>query len=192
MTTLARIKVRWAGAPGGAGVSTFYCLDPATWRPGLAAWLLASKGDLPTAVTLTLEAEGDLFDDVTGTITGAWASGTSTDYTGGSTDKIAAPAGVCLTWMTTAVADGKHLRGRTFLVPVGTGAFDTNGTLTSAALSAFLSRANTLVSFSPGQFMIWHRPIAAGKPHGPRAGSSAAVSAVRVADKVAVLRSRRD
>lgn len=192
MTTLARIKVRWVNTPGGAGVSTYYCLDPATWRPALLTYLNAMRGDLPTAISLICESQGDLINDVTGEITGSWADGTDTTYAGGSTDKIAAPAGVCITWLTTAVADGKHLRGRTFFVPVGSGAYDTDGTFTSAARGAFQSRSDTLVAASPGQMLVWHRPIPTGKPRGPRNGSSAAVSAARVADKVAVLRSRRD
>lgn len=192
MSPIARIKVRWSGFIGGPGVSTFYCLDPATFRPALITYWQASKGDIPQTVNLVLESQGDILDDVTGEVTGGWVAGTDVVMSGGSTDPYAAPSGVCVTWLTNTVVDGKHLRGRTFLVPIGRGAFDLDGSLTPASLSAFQSRAATLAASNPGQFLVWHRPIPAGQPHGPRNGSSGAVSAARVTDKVAILRSRRD
>lgn len=192
MSPIARIRVTWTGFIGGPGVSTFYCLDPATFRPGLVTYWNAVKGNLPQTCNITVESEGDIINDVDGEVTGTWSAGTPAAMAGGDTGVYSAPTGICVTWKTNTIASGKHLRGRTFLVPFTLSAFDLDGSLSAAARLNQEQKAQALVAASPGQMLVWHRPRKATTLKPFRPGSSGAVSTAVVADKAAVLRSRRD
>jgi hypothetical protein len=78
------------------------------------------------------------------------------------------------------------VRGRTFLVPLHPVVFQNDGTITSATLDALRLAASTL--WSSGGLHVWHRPTT---PTGTD-GQAFPVNASNVADKSAVLRSRRD
>lgn len=191
MTTVARIKVRWEGFFGAPGLSTFYCLDAATWRPNLLTFFNTIKARMPTTVVMVVEAQGDLVNDVTGDITGSWTEGAETSYTGAITGNYPAPSGVVVNWLTTAVIAGRRLRGKTFLVPIGGAGYDNNGTIISTYLTDFRAAATALHTTTPGQMLVLHRPTLAGSPAGVTAGSSSAVTTATVPDLAAVLRSRR-
>lgn len=192
MATIARIQVAWSGFVGAPGVSTFYCLDAATFRPGLVAFIYAATNDLPTTVTTTVPSTGDLIDEVTGDITGAWSDGTDAVTTGLTTGTYPAPSGLVVNWLTDTVIAGRRVRGKTFFVPLGGSRYDTNGSIDGATVSAFQSRATTLLAASPGQMLLWHRPTLAGSPSGVTPGEGVPVTGFRVPDLAAVLRSRRD
>lgn len=185
------------GFIGAPGVMTFYCVTPATWRPELVTFLTSVVSAMPGTVGVTIESSGDIIDDVTGALTGTWSAGTDVTLNGVGASAYAAPVGECFTWLTDTVADGKRLRGRTFLVPLRGDNFEGNGTISEGTSTAHRAAAATLNAASPGQFLIWHRPRAASLPGvlpvvTARAGSSGPVTGFRVSDKAAVLRSRRD
>ena len=197
MSTVARIRTRLTGFPGAPGVATFVCLDPATFRPGLIAFWNTVKTVMPATVTLTTEPEGDIFDDTNGQITGSWTEGTDAVSTG-SASTYAGPVGASVTWRTSGVVGGKRVKGRTFIVPLNGDNYDSFGSLTDPLLTLLRGAASTLVAASPGQLLVWSRPIVIGdldskgeqKPI--RDGSTWAVGAASVRDSVAVLRSRRE
>lgn len=190
MTTLSRIKVRLSNFLGAPGVCTFHCLDPATWRPDLLDFWTAVGPLMPTGVVATIEAQGDLVDDATGDITGSWTEGSEVTKTGATGTGYSGASGACVTWNTTAVVNSRRLRGRTFLVPLGGGQYDSLGSLADSFLTTARPAATALCTTSAGQMLVWARPFppATGAT---RAGSSSAVVSATIRDQAAILRSRR-
>jgi hypothetical protein len=92
--------------------------------------------------------------------------------------------GSCISWLTGAVHGTHQLRGRTFVVPLNSGSYDTDGSLTSTALNRARTAATALVA--SGEFGVWGRPVAGAN------GLWSQALASNVRDKIAVLRSRRD
>jgi hypothetical protein len=75
------------------------------------------------------------------------------------------------------------------MVPLGTNAYDTDGTLTATALAAMRPAAVALAGDSGGsRFVIWARP----NDVIPVDGGAYDVITATIQDKVAVLTSRRD
>jgi hypothetical protein len=91
-----------------------------------------------------------------------------------------------ITWLTGLVHQGRRVRGRTFLVPTANQFFDTNGTLAAAFLTNLRTAAAAYIATAVNP-AIWARP-----DPGTTNGAAFAVAAASVADKVAVLTSRRD
>jgi hypothetical protein len=94
-------------------------------------------------------------------------------------------SGAVVGWITNGFHNGRRIRGRTFLVPLGGVAYDTDGTLSAAYLTKCRSAATLYVT--NGSPAIFTRP----QP-GLSNGGATAVSAAQVNDKAAVLTSRRD
>jgi len=195
MTDLARIRVPWSGVRGGAAVSTFYTAGaPADLAP-FSGFFTSIKDLLPSSVVISFPNSGDIIDDVSGDLVGAWTTASEANVTCTNTGVYAAPAGAIEQWHTDVILDSHRLRGRTYLVPVCAAQLQNNGTLEDG-LPAFIGGfADTLVSNLSGTLRVWHRPIKArtGPPAvEERAGNSAPVTSTLVPDKVAILRSRRD
>lgn len=186
----------WTGFQGAPGVSTFYSLSPVTDTTDLADFFEALTTYLPNTVVIEIPAGGDVIDETTGNLTGAWGGGTSDTVVGTDAGLYAAPAGVRCTWDTNAIMDGHHLRGSTLIVPTAGTAFAQDGTLYTTALGVFEDACSALVGAAG--LVIWHRPRAARAADGSRpavtarAGGYASVEASSVKDQVAILRSRRD
>lgn len=127
------------------------------------------------------EADGQLVDSLT--VTPRTVTGTNAQTSIGP-----APVGACINWLTAEVKRGKRVRGRTFLVPLYGGAFQTDGTLQTSTLTsvAEFGAAMNDAGATDLVHVVWSRPIAGtgGTKHG--------ITAHRTADKAAVLRSRRD
>lgn len=186
MANIDKLVVTWSGIAGGTGYSVFYATPGAGVRAHILTFLQAIADQLPAGVNLSVPATGDTIDDATGTLVSSWASGVDTQVIGSANGAFAAPAGACITWDTDGIANGRRVRGRTFLVPLGGTALDTGGTLSGTALNDIRAAATALVDAAAGDFLVWHRPTAGV------GGSSHSVVGSRLADKAAVLRSRRD
>jgi hypothetical protein len=188
MTTLNKIPVSWGSWPGAPGVSSFYTAtgsqdgDTAAIRTFFNSLITL----IPSGLTLSVAGVGDTIDDTTGLINGSWAA-TSTPaiVTGTSGLSYAGNAGSIVHWLTAGVANGHRVRGRTFLVPLTNVAFDTGGSIATAALTTLRNAASTLISSMAGDLKVWHRP----SPAGP--GSSFVVLSSTVPDLAISLRSRR-
>jgi hypothetical protein len=186
---LARVVVDWAGSMvKGASASILYfeagsgARDMAPIRTAF----LGLAGILPTGLTITYPTAGDLVDEFTGTLLGAYSSASVAATNGSGAAASAAGVGACVTWQTGQVVAGRRLRGRTFLVPLSSGAYDVDGTLTTTAKNTIQTFADAMNAIP--EFCVWHRP--SGK--GASDGASRLVSGVTVKDKVAILTSRRD
>lgn len=183
---MERIVVQLAGGTGLPGVSVFYG-DPAV--PGLKTDLEAfydAVADLfPNGVSAVVPSNGDLIEDSNGSLAGTWSSGTPQTYTGFNTNVYAAGVGVAVQWNTNGVRNGRRVRGRTFLCPLTSAAFQADGTLDNSARTTLQTAADTLAS--AGHLLVWSRPESVVAANGD---SNLVVSAT-VPDRVTSLRSRR-
>lgn len=193
---ISRIRAIWTGFPGGPGVSTFYSLGPATDIPLIHGFFDAIQSILPADVTVQVEGTGDVIDETTGELTGAWSADTPAPVAGTDAGKYAAPTGFVVIWETGVVMDGTRLRGKTYVVPAAATMFAPDGSIDSETLTYLRGAAAGLAA--ENQLVIWHRPRAARAADGSRpavtarAGGYASVSGATVHDFAAILTSRRD
>lgn len=186
MVNIHRVRAVWTGFPGAPGVSTFYCLDGPALRPLLHGFFEAVNAYIPNSVAIDVEMSGETLNPLSGELVGAW-TGTGAQHTvGDSSDSYAAPAGALVHWLTDTVIRGHRLRGRTFLVPWASGAFDQGGTIATVPLAAVREGAEAFVTAAADNLVVWSRP------QGGNAGAYTVVTSSSVPDKAVVLRSRRD
>lgn len=143
---------------------------------------------LPEDVTVQVQQEAALLDEASGALIGySLAETNPLPVEGTQTTPYSAPSGAAITWNTDAVARGRRLRGRTFIVPIASGGYEDDGTLSPSAIGYLSEAANALLAGGEGQsLVIWSRP------RDGAGGTVGTVNGFRVADRAAILRSRRD
>ena len=181
------MRVTWVGsAVVGGGVSTFYSTVPTSgFATAVAAFYTSIAALVPTTLTWTIPHSGDTIQDDNGQLAGTWSEA-GADSTVVSTLAGAFPNGVGarVVWRTSGIRDGRRVNGSTFIVPLASGSFQSDGTLTDANVTTIRNAANTLLGAVPMRIF--------SKPHkGTSDGLSSAVIGVTVPDKVSWLRSRR-
>lgn len=190
MVLLNRIRIDWAGTPvTGASVTTLHYDATGGAVPDVAKVLTAFQGiasSLPTGLTITVPNSGDVIDSATGVLQTTWTGGVGGTATGSDGTTYPKGVGAVLTMLTAGVANGRRVRGRVFLVPLGGSGYATDGTINNALLGPLAAVGTNLMAAGP--LMIWHRP----KLTAPGTGGAFLVTTTRVPDKVAILRSRRD
>ena len=180
-----KVVVSWGTGIGGAGLSVFYSLEATDITASLGTFFTAIAGVFPTVVTWSIPSSGDIIDIPTGKITGAWSGGTAANITATGGAAYVAGTGAMVRWQCTQVIDGRRVKGRTFLVPLLTTAFDTTGTITNANVTTLSNAAAALAG--TGTLQIYHRPTKLS----PGTGALANVTGSSVPDKVVSIRSRR-
>lgn len=173
------------GVQGGAGISTFYSAFGTDVTPDLNTFWGAVKSVFSDEVSVTVPTNGDVIDESTGLLTGAWTGGTGSTNAGSSHGAYAAGTGAFIKWNTGVVVGGHRVVGRTFIAPILAAGFDTNGTLAAGYVTIIQNAANTLAA--TGRLSIWHRPPVIGSP----GGSMAPIVSATVPDKTTSLASRR-
>lgn len=191
MPDLHRVELNWSGVNVVGLAKTILHFDGSTVPPpdmtAIRAAFATLQSALPVSTVVTFPGDGVTINDADGTLSGTWSFGsTPAPVSGSSTDTSAAGVGACVTWSTGAIVGTRRLRGRTFIVPLSTFAYDQNGTITPAQLTALGNFRAAMLALSP-DLMIWHRPTTPGGTD----GSSAAVNGSSVRDRVAYLGSRR-
>jgi hypothetical protein len=198
MTHLYRYRTELTGFLGGPGIATHFFLDNETAEASLHTFWTAVSHAMPDIVRISVASSGDVIEDTTGELVGAWAGDANEVISGLTSGSFAAPAGACVRWDTSTILDGKRLRGRTFIIPWAGNGFDANGTLAATPLGTTEAAALELIIEQAESMVIWHRPFAGRAAVGSRparaahAGGHGLVTASSVPDKVVVLRSRRD
>lgn len=185
MTDLRRYEVSFGGsAVVGPGVSVFYSDSPSA---GVAAALRtfynSISDELGQGLSVNYPSSGDVIDDATGTVVGAWTESPQSATGGNISDGPVMGVGARIEWLTGFIADGRAIRGRTFIVPLARSRFDGAGMLTPACVTTLQAAANALIAST--DLRIWRRPKT-GRP-----GTSATVTSALVPDQVSWLRSRR-
>lgn len=189
-----RVQATWGGFQGSPGYTSMYFLGEADATTALAsvnvvqAFFQRLVSILPQGVTVTLPNEVENYDETTGVLTGyAAVEEEVARIDGGITGGYASAAGAVISWNTDTVNRGRRVRGRTFLVPISGSEYDTSGTLDDTTLDELNAAGSSLITEAiAAPLVIWSRP------RNGAGGVAAPVVSHRVADKVAVLRSRRD
>lgn len=196
MADVVRTTAIWNGIAGAPGYTHFH------WGPGggsvteacdtataaMRSFFFGLASLLPIAATINVQQECPLIDEFTGHLTdigNSTATPAAVNGTGSGT--VAAPAGASVIWLTNVLHRTHRLRGRTFLVPLASAAFEANGTLGSGAITQINTASTTLRTTSSIPFQVWGRPVSGGSD-----GLASNVIGHSLRDKVAVLRSRRD
>jgi hypothetical protein len=187
--SIDRVTVLWSGFPGAPGYTRFYT-DPSVGVPPLAdyqAFFTGIADRIPSSVTIQVQSTGDTLDEQTGAITGSWSEAAQTAIVGTGSGAYAAASGAHINWRTATLVNGRRLKGRTFLVPLYGGAYDSDGTIAATVLTDLRTNLATLVAAVGGGLqVVWHRPVNGAN------GSIGDMTSADIPDKAAVLRSRRD
>lgn len=182
------VSTGWSGGPG---YTSLYCkgagaLTGDAQADAIRAFFNAIKGELPTEVTVSSIGSYRSMSETSGALVGIFPYTTTPAAVSGSGNAtFASPSGVCVTWLTGAFGTHKAIVGRTYLVPAGANVYQNDGTLVDADKAAIQTAAAALVTTMSGDLLVWKRPIAGA------GGTVTPVSAARVSDRVAILRSRR-
>lgn len=189
-----RVTARWTGFTGAPGYSNFHfqgstpTAGPDGERSLVHQFFTAAATNLTAGTRIQVMPEVQVFDEASGAMTGIVVDSTELELVAGtSSGNYVGPAGAVINWNTSAVVNGRRLRGRTFLVPLTGSRFDMDGTLTSTAVTSLNNAAAILsgAGFGSG-FGIWSRPVGGGS------GAFGEVTSHSIPDMAAVLRSRRD
>lgn len=198
---MIKIKVKWSGFSGAPGWSNFF-FDTGTsdfHTPEHAVnaatrvkdFFTVNSAYFPNGVNIAIQSDAEVINEATGQLETVYNAGTIAPIVGAGTagDKYSGASGIVVTWRTAGVRNGRRVRGRTFLVPVVSGAYDSNGTLGSTAISNFQTAGTTLLTPPTGQLPlgVWSRPSVKGAADGVWHKATACT----VPDLAAVLRSRR-
>ena len=183
--TMNRVRVLWQNWPGAPGYTNHYVGSAVLAQTALRTFYDAVKALVPTGLTMQVPSSGDQVNEATGAITGVWTGAAQAVVTGTSVSVYAGASGACVNWRTAQIIDGRRPMGRTFLVPLGSGAFETNGTLSATTLATIGAAATQLITDLSGELKVWHRPNSKGP------GSNVTVLTAQVPDLAAVMRSRR-
>lgn len=199
MAPIIRVKINWTGFIGAPGYTNLFfettAADP--WDQTYVeaavdkvdAFLGAFPTYLPTGLAVAIDPTVAELDEVTGTLTAAWTVTPPATRTGSSATAYGAGSGLCVTWVTGEVQNGRLVRGRTFIVPLAGAGYDNDGSIYGTLLTAARAAATTLTSDSDGaRLVVWKRP----NPIIPITGGAYNVIGSNVSDKAAQLRSRRD
>lgn len=185
---LQRLRCEWGGAGiDGPGLTTFYAQDDSTVgiSGAAAGFFSAVAGRISSSVQVYVPNGGDVIDETNGQLVGTWGVGTGTTIDGTGAGAYARGVGARVVWETDAVRAGRRVRGSTFVVPLISGAYDTQGNLSDATLLAFNNGIDSFMAAILARARVWSRP----RPG--LAGAGVVVTGGRIPDKVSWLRSRR-
>jgi hypothetical protein len=185
MALIDRLQVGFTGGTIGSGVATHYAVAGMDHQEDFAAFWNTMKGTMPSGVFINVPTEGDTIEVETGQLQSVWSGGVAANYNGAANTPYAAGVGACVTWLTAGIVNGHKVRGRTFVVPLLSSAYDTDGTIASDWLSNIRGAASALIAACGEDFVIYHRAVDGD------GGSAHPVVGYRVADRVATLKSRR-
>jgi len=199
MSQLFRVVINWTGFAGAPGFTNlhFYTSSEASVTLTDAQdavdkvddWLTALRDFLPTNVHFKCDAEVAEINEATGDLIGFLTTTPEADRAGTDAAGYSAASGACVAWSTPSVKNGRRIRGRTFIVPLGGNAYDGLGTINDAKLTTMrTATAALLAADSLSSLRVYSRATVAD----PDSGMAAVVSSFKINDKAAILTSRRD
>lgn len=189
---MAFTQVRFilSGLPSGLGYTTFRwdgelnATDASTAAANARTLLNAFVAAIPSGSTYTSDSSATTHQDTGVLISDVPLTTVPGPITNTGAGSYAGGAGFSITWQTAAVVVGKRVRGRTYIAPVVASIYDTGGTLATTQLNAYRTAATTFANSIPRP-VVWSR-----RPGGIFAVSQ--MSGATIADKVALIKSRRD
>ena len=186
MANIQKVQCLWQNFPGAPGYTNFF-FDVASPPPvsSIVTFWTALQGILPSGLTVSVPNSGDEIDPTTGKIVGSWSAGSSAVVTMTAAAAFSGGSGAVIHWLTSSVVNGHRVRGKSFIVPLTTGNYDSQGNLSAACLTTLRNAAAGLVTAGAGLFSVYRRPTTF------TAGNEFPITGSSVPDLAAVLRSRR-
>ncbi len=202
-TQVAVTRIDWAGTSGGAGLSQWAWHDATGAEPTVTECQAAVnaartfwdsiKAYLPNEIVLTVLPTVDLYDWETGTLYGSHTVGTApATVTGTDTASYNMAAGLKVNHHTEIIANGRRVRGCTYIVPAATVGYTNTGGVSAGAKTAIDAAGIAyIVAMSTAGLapLVWSRPTSPGPSTD---GFTSVVSSMKTGDKCAILRGRRD
>jgi hypothetical protein len=183
MVDLNKVVVSLTGLRGLPGISTFYFqgILP-TDIAALKTFWTSVASIMPAPMSVTIPHSGLTISEATGQPIGSWGvTGTDDIVPATGPGAYAAPCGAVVHWKTALYLHGRLLRGKTFLVPLTNGQYDSDGNIVTGALTIL---RNAATAFTTG-----------GNTHtvySTKWRSSSLVVSATVPDMAVILTSRRD
>lgn len=195
MPNIQRVDLVWQFPNGGPGLTTLYGINAGPVAAAAKTFLTAIASRIPTAVSIAWTGTGDNYDVATGALTDVYTGGTPWTVTGTGTGSWAAGVGARIRWLTGGVHGGHRVFGSTYVIPLNTFSYGSDGTIDTPALNDLQTASQAFITNAGADFQIYSRPKPArpGK-HGTLPaidGAIFTVTARTVADTVSTLRSRR-
>jgi hypothetical protein len=201
MASLLRVKARWSGFQGSPGYSVFHFAGTAGAEPtGSEAAVAAGKvygffqairTQFPAGVSIQIMPDVEVIESTDGKLVSVLSGGAQSAVTGGASASagFAAAVGAVVTWRTAGIRNGRRVKGRTFMVPLSSVAFQNDGTLIGDATFVLTQAALALSDQqSSPDLGVYARPSTKGATD----GVWHPIVSYSVPDMGAVLRSRRD
>lgn len=201
MATVYRVRAVWSGFAGAPGYTNFHfqdlTTDTAKNAAGAAvkAFFTSLNTMFSTGWSIAVQSEVTEWDMATGQLTGATNMTTPPTPQAGTVTPVAfaGGSGLCVTWKTGLIYNGRRVIGRTFVVPA-MGIYETDGTLTAGAMTTAGTAASGLIAAAGAEMVIWAKtytkPTDGTKPV-QIGGNMAPAQSYVVKDMAAQLRSRR-
>lgn len=190
MPELAQITTVFQNFSGAPGYNNLYFfgdpISPSTLTSASTAAFTFWNNvvvQMSQGISFAIQPDVSILDPATGALIRSMSHTPSSQSNFASAGAYAGGAGAVVGWKTAAVHRTRRLRGRTFVVPLGGGSYQSDGTLASATLTALQTHSANLQAVA--NFGVWGRPVAGA------GGVWSAATAYAVRDRVAVLRSRR-
>jgi hypothetical protein len=209
MTNIYVAKVDWTGTYGHTGISRFAFeradhadvtrADVDSVTTALDALYAPVLGWFPLDVSYTVDSIVEYYDGVLGTLLGEVAATVAhVAHPGLADGAYGNGIGALMSWNTGGLFDGHRIRGRTFMVPLDSVAFDVAGTLKPDCVTSFLTGAAAYLAdmatagLSP---LVWGHPrdvpATVRTPAHHAAGHWASILTAGMVSKPAILGRRR-
>jgi hypothetical protein len=197
MTIMQKMTATWTGWAGAPGTSTFWFQGASILDPVMVQqFFSAASPYLPASTRIQVAGTGELVDSTNGQVNGTWSMTQPALVSGTGAGGVPQLAmGPQIRIDTGAYRRGKHIRGRIYLIPSQSVAFDSTGMIAAATVTALTTAANALRTSSSGMWGVFHRPTYQPGTKPPvivNQGEFIPATLVVCQAKPAVLRSRRD
>lgn len=198
------VKTHWAGLQGGPGITQMaFDFDPGgsfmtveqvqEIVNAVRTFWNSINTDIPNDVTLTVDPAVDSFVTSSGNLVTTFVAPVPpSNVTGASASNYSAASGARIRLSTNGIKNNRRVRGAIFLVPLGSGAYDSNGSITGSLNTNVVAAGVTLSASLADEDIhlgVWSRPSEVGVTED---GTWYPITGMSVNTKVAVLRGRRD
>lgn len=163
MADLSRLQVELSGTGVvGASVLTLYTQGAGgDLQAAAKTWIDAQKANITNDVTYVFPNTGDIIDEATGEMIGVWTGGTTGSVTGTSGASYLKGVGYSVRWDTAGIVAGRHVRGRSFIVPCSATTFNADGVLDAGVHLGLDTATSAFLTALTGEVSVWSRPTPA-------------------------------
>jgi hypothetical protein len=189
---IKRYRVSMGNFPGAPGVATHYVSDSVTDFTPFRTFYQVVTNHVPNGMNFSFPTTVDVLDETNGQIQITQSATVLATVTSAvAAAPFSGTSGLITRWITPDYVEGKHVVGRTYLVPLAQGSYDAQGSIASGTITAIQTAALALVAAT--SMVVWTRPRAASTnpPVTARPGSAHPVTNAIVPDLACVMRSRR-